>query len=326
MALNFIAWHDRTTTNHKEMLDKFAAEGYRTVSLCVYGDRLDPLYASVMIKRQNIMAEKQFFGMTLAQWQDKFNEMAGQGWGPYIVTATGPSNDAVVAAVFKPMNPIPLTRHGLTAESLATLNEQAWRDGAILAWADAYGTPGDVRFIAVWHPNTMSAAWNLEAVSDPTDVNMLQQRFNAITAQGGRPAHIAITPSNEYVELFVDNALESWASRANLTSQGYQNEFNALTQEGLAPVCVAAQGSGANARFAAIFVNSEQPVQRTFRSTGSPAIAAIDGAMEAFLKAHAIRGAALAITQGTRLALPRWRQISRSSGATPEHLTANANE
>lgn len=300
MAIDFIAWHDRTTTNHQEMLDKFAAQGYRTVSLCVYGERHDPRYAAVVIKKPN-MAAKQFFGMTAAGWQSKFNEMAAQGWGPYIVTATGPANDPVIAAVFKPMSPIPLTRHGLTAQGLAELNEQAWRNGTILAWADAYGTPDDVRYIAVWHPNTARVAWNMPAVCDPTDLNTLQQRFNAVTAQGGRPAHIAITPDTKYVELFVDNTPGACVSRANLTSEGYQKEFNTLTQQGLAPVCVQAQGSGANARFAAIFVNSEQPVQRTFRATGSSPVAAIDKAIEAFMKGHAVHGVGLAITQGTRL-------------------------
>ena len=61
MALNFVAWHDRTTANHKEMLDKHAAEGYRTVSLCVYGDRNDPRYAAVVVKRPVVIATKQFF-------------------------------------------------------------------------------------------------------------------------------------------------------------------------------------------------------------------------------------------------------------------------
>lgn len=305
MSLNFIAWHDRTTANHKQMLDKHAAEGFRTVSLCVYGDRNDPRYAAVMVKRPTIIATKQFFGMTLSEWQNKFNEMAALGFGPYIVSATGPSNNPTVAAVFKEMNPIPLTRHGLTVAEFAALNDQAWRDGLILAWADVYGTPGDERYIAVWRPNREQVAWNLPAITEPADSATLQKRFNAITTQGGRPAHIAITPSGKYIELFVDNTTGPWVSRADMTSDGYQKEFNALTAQGLAPICVAAQGSGAGARFAAIFVASEDRVQRTFRATGSPAVAAIDSVIENYVKANAIRGCALAITQGTRLVYAR---------------------
>lgn len=37
---------------------RFAAEGYRTISLCVYGDRNDPRYAAVMVKRPNLIAER----------------------------------------------------------------------------------------------------------------------------------------------------------------------------------------------------------------------------------------------------------------------------
>jgi CubicO group peptidase (beta-lactamase class C family) len=90
-----------------------------------------------------------------------------------------------------------------------------------------------------------------------------------------------------------------------MTSEGYQTEFNKLTAQGLAPVCVAAEGSGAGARFAAIFVASEEPIHRTFRATGSPAVAAIDSAIENYVKSNALRGCALAITQGTRLVYAR---------------------
>lgn len=305
MALNFIAWHDRTTANHKEMLDQFAAQGFRTVSLCVYGDRNDPRYAAVMIKRPAIIATKQFFNLSLTEWQTKFNEMAAQGFGPYIVSATGPSNNPVIAAAFKQMNPIPLTRHGLTIQEFADLNDKAWREGLILAWADAYGAPGDERYIAVWRPNTEQVAWNMPALTEPADAATLQQRFNAITAQGGRPTHLAITPSGKYIELFVDNTTGPWVSRGEMTSAGYQQEFDKLTAQGLAPICVMAQGSGASTKFAAIFVASEDPIPRVFHATGSPAIPAIESTMEKFVKAHSLRGCSLAITLGTRLVYAR---------------------
>ncbi|HQR35754.1 MAG TPA: serine hydrolase [Blastocatellia bacterium] len=305
MALNFAAWHDRTSANHKEMLDKFAAQGFRTVSLCVYGDRNDPRYAAVMIKRPTIIATKQFFNLSLTEWQAKFNEMAAQGFGPYIVSATGPSNNPVIAAAFKQMNSIPLTRHGLTIQEFADLNDKAWREGLILAWADAYGTPEDERYIAVWRQNTEQVAWNMAAITEPADAATLQQHFNAITAQGGRPTHIAITPTGKYIELFVDNAIGPWVSHGEMTSAGYQQQFDKLTAQGLAPVCVMAQGAGANTKFAAIFAASEDPITRVFRATGSPAISGIDSAMEKFVKANSLRGCSLAITQGTRLVYAR---------------------
>jgi hypothetical protein len=61
MTLNIVAWHDRTQANHLENLNRFAADGYRTLSLSVYGERSDPRYAAVMIKRPTVHASRQFF-------------------------------------------------------------------------------------------------------------------------------------------------------------------------------------------------------------------------------------------------------------------------
>ena len=72
-------------------------------------------------------------------------------------------------------------RFGITADELAKLNRQAWIDGLIPASIDAYGTPGDVRFIATWRPNTERVGWNLAAASTPSDLATRQAIFNAVT-------------------------------------------------------------------------------------------------------------------------------------------------
>jgi CubicO group peptidase (beta-lactamase class C family) len=299
MALNIVAWHDRTTANHKEMVDKWAAQGFRTLSLCIYGDRNDPRYAAVMIKRPTVIATKQFFNQTAAQFQQTFNEMSAQGWAPYIVSATGPANDPLIASSFRMMKPTPLTRFGITEAEMRQLNQQAYETGSILQSADAYGTPNDIRYIAVWYPNTNQTAWNCDALND--NLATIQNRFDAVKSQGGRPELIAITPAQGYLELFVDTQVGGWVSRANLTSAQYQAEFEKWMAQGLAPVRVAAQGSGSNTRFAAIFAAQEDLISRTFRTTGSTSIAAIDQVMEKFMKAHRIRGASLAIVDESRL-------------------------
>jgi CubicO group peptidase (beta-lactamase class C family) len=302
MSINFTAWHDRDSTNHKKEADKASAQGFRTLSLCVYGERNDPRYAAVMVKRPVVHASQQFFGLSAGEFQQKFNEMSAKGFGPYVVTATGTANNPLIAAVFRPMNPTPMTRFGINAQELAQLNLEAWRAGLIPASIDAYGAPGDVRYIAVWHPNPTRIAWNLEAVSDPSDLATRQARFNAITAQGGRATFITMTPENEFLGLFVDNAVGAWKSRSSMTSAQYQQEVDAQFAKGQAPICVTAQGSGANTRFSAIFADREEPVAPVFTpSKSTPSVAGIDSVMEKFIKDHSIHGCALAITKGTRL-------------------------
>ncbi|ADB41530.1 serine hydrolase [Spirosoma linguale] len=299
MALDIIAWHDRNAAGHKQMVDSSAIKGYRTLSLCIYGDRNDPRYAAVMIKRPAVIAEQQFFGLNASQFQAKFNEMSAKGWGPYIISATGPATDPLFAVSFWPVSPTPLTRFGLTEAEFRQLNQQQQDGGNILRWADAYGTPGNTRYVAVWYPNPNKVAWNCDSVND--DFATTQLRFNALTSGWARPVHIAITPSQGYLEVYTDTKVSAWSSRNNMTSSGYQDEFTKHMANGLAPVCVSAEGSGSNTRFAAIFAAEEQEHPRTFRTTGSPSIAQIDAAMEGVMKINQLRGASLAIVKGTRL-------------------------
>jgi len=134
VAFDFIAWHDRDTTNHKVETDKAAAAGYRTSSLSVYGDRAAPRYAAVMVKRAAIHAEAQHFGLSAAQFQQVFNEMSAKGFGPYLLSATGPANNPLIAASFRPMSPTPLTRTGVaTARRRATRSwpSSTWKHGGM---------------------------------------------------------------------------------------------------------------------------------------------------------------------------------------------------
>ena len=111
-----------------------------------------------MVRRPLVHAALEWDTLSADGWQQKFSELAGKGLEPYLVAATGPANAPLIAAVFRPMTAIPLTRHGINADQFAKLNYQAWCDGLIPASVDAYGSPGDVRFIATWHPNTRRVA------------------------------------------------------------------------------------------------------------------------------------------------------------------------
>lgn len=299
MALDIIAWHDRDTAGHKQQFDSSTAKGYRTLSLCIYGERNNPRYAAVMIKRPVAQVEQHFFGLTASQYQAKFNEMAAKGLGPYLVSATGPTADPLFAVSFMPIKPTPLTRHGLSAADLDKLNDEQMVAGGILRSADAYGTPGDVRYVAVWYPNPEQVSWNCDTLND--NYSTTQQRYDAITSAGGRPYLQALTPGGGVLQAFADTSVGAFAARGNLTSQQYQDEFNKNMAAGRAPVCISAEGQGADTRFAAIFCGREDVLPRTFRATGPSTVPGIDQAMEKFMRAQNLRNVSLAITFGTRL-------------------------
>lgn len=303
MALDIIAWHDRTSADHQSQMNKAAAAGYRTISLCVYGDRNDPRYAASLIKRATLVAEQQFFGLGAADMQTKFNQMAALGWGPEILTATGPANNPVFAICFIQTSPIPLTRSALTAADFTTLNSAQMTAGNILKWADVYGDPGNLRYIGIWVSSTDRRAWNCDSINDPLPAT--QERFNALVSGFARPVHIASTPDAGNLLMYDDSAGGRWDARDGMTSADYQTHFNTLYPQGLRPIRVSAKGNGSNARFSAIFAEREDSDVRTWRMSGSAPMPEIDNAMQAVMTVNMLRGGSLAIVQGTRLVYAR---------------------
>src|SRR5262245_62081242 len=109
----FVAWHGKTLNEHCTLRDDAAKKGYRFLSLSIHGTAGDPRYTAVMIKRTQVVAQRDFPFMTEAEWQATFSDQAQKGYGPVMLAATGPAGSARFAAVFQPQSPIPLTRHRL---------------------------------------------------------------------------------------------------------------------------------------------------------------------------------------------------------------------
>ena len=302
-AQNLVAWHDRDTANHVAERDKWADKGFRPLSLSIYGSTSDPRFAAVMVKRPTVIATKSVINKTQSEFQTVFDQMAADGFGPFIISATGPKNSAIFAGSFRKMSHIPLTRSNLSKNDFIELNKQQHDAGAILVWADCFGTPDDPRYCAIWGPNPGKIAWNIDAVDEGGDT--LQQRFEAMKGMGARPALLSVTPSGNIMELFVDSQIGPWKSKVGMTSSEYQAEFDANASAGRWPVCVSASGSGSGARFAAFFATREEISPRTFRMTGTTPVAAIDNKLKDYVEVQNVRGVALAIVKNRRLVYAR---------------------
>ena len=314
--VEFQAWHGMTLLEHEALRDQWFAQGYRFVSLSIYGAVANPVYAAVMVKQAEPVAQRDFPVMTALQWQQTFDIQAQQGYGPIILTATGTATDPRFAAVFESQAPIPLTRHGLTLGSTpgayqdpATIQGTNYAarndDGLILRWAASYGTPDDRRFAGIWQPNPGATLWNCDALDDTPDY--YQARFDAETAAWIRPGFVTVGPGNTYMSLFVANEMGPWQARHNMTPGEYQTQFSALTAGGYFPVCVQASGAdAASARFAALFVQQQTIVPRQFTPTGPVANKHIDDVVRAMMQTDpTVRHAALAIVHGTKLVYAR---------------------
>ncbi len=301
----FIAWHGRNLTDHTNLRNQWYAQGYRFVSLSVYGAVTDPVYAAVMVKEVNPATQHDFSAMTATQWQQTFNSEASQGFGPIILCATGSGDNPLFAAVFEAQDPIPFTQHGLARSDFQNAGSNAKTQGLILRWAASYGSGPDSRFAGIWAPNTDNTLWNNDGLQDST--NDYQSRFNAETAAWCRPSFVTLNGDNQYLSVFVANEVGPYWARHGMTPNDYQNYFDTYTAQGFYPVVVQAAGpDAASARFAALFNKNSTVITKHFTATGPIANAAIDDAVQQIMAAYPVaRQASLAIISGTKLVYAR---------------------
>ena len=304
MPIDFVYWLAQSPQDHQQRFTDAQRRGYRTVSLCLSGGPQAPRITAVMVKDPARPTES-YELIPEKSWASTLSSKAAQGVGPYIATGVGPRGAALFAAVFRPVDPSQLAVKDLDAPGLAAQQDQAWRGGQILGSIDTYGTQADPRFVAIWIPNATPVAWNLDAASALVTLPVFEARLNAIAAQHGRLSLVTMTPTRRHLGLFVDDRVKSWHAEFELDAAQLAARVTAMQRRGLAPLRIAAKGSPANVRFSAIFADSEQPLARTFRSSGPTSIVALDQSMEDFMRANATRGAALAVTSGTKLVYVR---------------------
>ena len=305
---NTVAWHGAGISDHKALVDKWAALGFRTLSLSVYDDQAHPLFAAVMIKRAAIHAESQVFPRTLAQLQADVQANQAIGRGLYLVAATGAEGHATYAASFKPMNAMPAVHLDMSKAQFESINASEHQAGRILQWVDVFGDDANPRFAAIWVANTKKVAWTVDgfdpainAQTPEVNATLLQQRFDAVASTWGRPLHIALAPAGMATECYADSTIGPWIARGAMTPAQYQAEFDKQAKVGLMPLQVSGRGTGANARIAALFAAREETDARTLRNQGPVTVAGIDAVMSQYLQAENLRGAALAIARGGRL-------------------------
>jgi CubicO group peptidase (beta-lactamase class C family) len=303
------AWHGKTLDDHVKLRDDAAKAGYRFLSLSLHGSTGAPRYTAVMIKRTTIVAQRDWPALSADEFQAKFNEQVKDGYGPVIIAATGSAESPLFTAVFQPMKPIPLTRHRLKSgadddvDTIQGMNKKAHAEGLIPRWLAVYGDADDPRFAAIWVPNTDKVIWNADGLVETG--GDYQNRINAQTSGWCRPALVTLNREVRYLSLFVDNEVGPWVARHGLTSDQYQNEFDAWTPKGYFPVCVQGGGSDSSTRYAALFAKSEDPVGKQFQATGPVTNAEIDAIIATAMKDSPVRHASLAIVHGTKLVYAR---------------------
>lgn len=302
MSPQFSAYHGVTGSEHQNQFNNLFSQGYRIISLSVYGDSADPRYAAVWVKRDG-PAWFAIHGINAAQYQAFFNEKTTQGFLPMLISVTGSAANPVFAGTFEQGTASGwLTKFGLTngpdnnPSTFSFHNKWARENGFILRSASIYGDMSDRRYAAIWSPNTTRVQWASRSSDTAGDY---QKWFDAYNQMPYRPAYVALSSDKLYLSLFRDDLVGEWVARHGLSSSEYQNEFNLRVSQGFYPICVQGGGVGNDTRYAVIFAKQETPIARQWTVTGESvaSLAAFDAIAENFMKANNVRAGQLAIAK-----------------------------
>jgi CubicO group peptidase (beta-lactamase class C family) len=321
------AYHGRTAQQHQQAFDRLSRQGYRMIALDVYGDPSNARYNAVWVKRPG-GAYVAFHGISNADYQGRFNQAVALGHAPVLVAATGSGGATIFAAVFEQGIPGPwLARHGLSQAAFDVANATAVQGGMALRSMAVYGSPGDRRYVAVWHARPAWLRTHLRALSSSVSY---QSVFDAETnLPFFRPRLVSVAEDRSIASVFCNDVVGNWVARHGLTSGQYQQEFDSNLANGLMPICVSAGGTGAAARFAAIFAERDVAPARVWFATGTrpAALVAAEQAVETFMKTHSIRSGQLTVARRGTVRLERaytWSEPgTRRTGVRDRMLLAS---
>ena len=77
--MDFVAWHNINSATLQATFGTYYHQGYRFVSLSIYGPITAPLFAAVMVRRLTVTPQYVRWGLGAADYQTAFDDYANQG-------------------------------------------------------------------------------------------------------------------------------------------------------------------------------------------------------------------------------------------------------
>jgi len=302
----FHAYHGVNNAEHQAHIDRCSVQGYRMISLSVYGDPDRPLYAAVWIRRDG-PAWKAIHDANGTGFQSFFDKWTACGYVPVLISATGPANNPVFAAAFeRHINGPWLARWDMSSgpegnfETFESENATAVARRMVLRSVAVYGTRDDPRYAAVWHANPVYVKSHVHCSNSASKYQMILDRETKLPGYdlaAYRPALVAVSGDLTYCSLFKDDAVGPWVTRNGMTVTEYQAELDHQVASGFYPICVQGGGSTANPVYAAIFATQDAPLNREWTVAGEAVseLVELDQTMQRFMQANGVRAAQLSV-------------------------------
>ncbi|WP_406469649.1 hypothetical protein OH738_25235 [Streptomyces hirsutus] len=200
-------------------------------------------------------------GLTSGQYQQRFNDLVGQGFRPVHVSGYASGGGDRFAAIFEQRSgPAFQARHGLTAAQYQQTFDDLVGQGFRLVDVNGYlSAGGGDRFTAIFEQRpgpAFQARHGLTAAQ-------YQQTFDDLVGQGFRLLHVSGYASgggDRFAAIFEQRSGPAFQARHGLTAAQYQQTFDDLVGQGFRLVDVNGYlSAGGGDRFTAIFEQRSGP-------------------------------------------------------------------
>jgi hypothetical protein len=258
------AYHDATGAAHQKQFDAndgLAKKGYRIISLSVYRNAVQPLYAAVWIKGGVNKATVAFHGLSSAKYQQFFDTWYPKGFRPVIVSATGggiiglnETNSAIFAGVFEKDTTSFVAKHDINHTTFKDTCTWAKQNHYVLRWGSIYGGK-DRLYAGVWEKVAANVEWDYQ-ISIAIDGPDLGVPATMPNNPALRLAFVTRSPFAEYLAVYRSDQVAVLKERHGMTSSQYQTQFDLLNGQGYYPLYVQAGGDprvSDTPRFVALF-------------------------------------------------------------------------
>ncbi|MEH2072309.1 MAG: hypothetical protein V7K47_29860 [Nostoc sp.] len=147
-------------------------------------------------------------------------------------------------------------RHGMTSSQYQTTFDRLIGQGYRLVDVNGYAVNGQDRYAAIWEKSD-GPAW---VARHGLTSSQYQSTFDQLVGQGYRLVHVsgyAVNGQDRYAAIWEKSDGPAWVARHGLTSSQYQATFDQLVSQGYKLVDVSGYSVNGQARYAAIWQNSD---------------------------------------------------------------------
>jgi hypothetical protein len=181
------ARHGLTSEQYQTTFDSLTRQGFRLTSVSGYAIGGEARYATIWEQRSGPDWQARH-GMTPAQYQQTFDDLARQGYLLLQVSGYRVNVDVLFAAIWEKQDNVAWeAHHGLTSSAYQKTFDTLVAAGSRLAWVSGYSDTGIARYAGIWRRD-QSGPWQAR---HGLDADGYQRAFDELRSEGFRPVQVS---------------------------------------------------------------------------------------------------------------------------------------